>query len=125
MTGDHIRHVVESFTRRTNEERYARIANLSEIKGNDYNLNIPRYVDTFVPEPLPDIGSLLSDLEEIEKEERKTREDLCKMLGELVASPDEMKMIKRHRDLLKPKRENGLHQLTFEGYINDVSHKEN
>jgi type I restriction enzyme M protein len=125
MTEDHIRHVINAFNSRTDEERYCHVAALNEITGNDYNLNIPRYVDTFVPEPLPDIGSLLSDLEEIEKEERKTREDLYKTLGELVASPDEMKMIKRHRDLLKPKRENGLHQLTFEEYINDVSHKEN
>lgn len=125
MTEDHIGHVINAFNSRTDEERYCHVAALNEITGNDYNLNIPRYVDTFVPEPLPDIGSLLSDLEEIEKEERKTREDLYKTLGELVASPDEMKTIKRHRDLLKPKRENGLHQLTFEEYINDVSHKEN
>lgn len=125
MTEDHIQHVVDSFNQRKDEERYAHVANISEIEGNDYNLNIPRYVDTFVPEPLPDLKSLLSDIVEIEKEENKTKNELYKMLGDLTASPDDMKLIKKHRDLLKPKRDKRPHQLTFEEYLHDVSYKAN
>ena len=95
------------------------------MRGNDYNLNIPRYVDTYVPEPLPDIGALISDIFEIESEENKTKEVLYKMLGELTASPDDLRMIKKHRDLLKPKRKKEPHQLTIEEYLHDVSYKAN
>lgn len=125
MTEHHIQHVVDSFNRRKDEERYAHVADFSEMRGNDYNLNIPRYVDTYVPEPLPDIGSLLSDIFEIESEENKTKEVLYKMLGELTASPDDLQMIKKHRDLLKPKRKKEPHQLTLEEYLHDVSYKAN
>ena len=43
-------------------------ATLAEIRENDYNLNIPRYVDTFEEEPLVDIEEVERDIASIEKE---------------------------------------------------------
>src|SRR5699024_1803084 len=49
-------------------EKYARVVTLEEIKENDYNLNISRYIDKSVEEDLIDIPSVLTDIETIEIE---------------------------------------------------------
>ena len=83
------------------------------------NLNIPRYVDTFEPETLPDMEAILKELQKIENEERKTRKELYKMLGELVGSKGDMNVIKEHRKLLKPQNtRNTFRQMTLEDYEN-------
>ncbi|MCI2083201.1 MAG: N-6 DNA methylase [Bacteroidales bacterium] len=50
------------------EDKYAYIAIPSEIVENDYNLNIPRYVDTYEEEPEIDIKAVQNDIDVIEKE---------------------------------------------------------
>lgn len=50
------------------EERYAYVARREEIADNDYNLNIPRYVDTFEEEPEIDIAAVQQEIEALEKE---------------------------------------------------------
>ena len=76
------------------------MASYEEIKDNDFNLNIPRYVDTYEPEPLPDMKTLLKELEEIRQEERKTMSDLYEMLGDLVGPVEDMAIIDAHRQIL-------------------------
>jgi type I restriction enzyme M protein len=68
MLPEHIDKIVAAVSLRADIERFAHVATLQEIKDNDYNLNIPRYVDRYVPEPIPDLMELLSDLGAIEKE---------------------------------------------------------
>jgi type I restriction enzyme M protein len=43
-------------------DRYACVATFAEIKENDFNLNIPRYVDTFEPEPEIDITNVQAEI---------------------------------------------------------------
>lgn len=50
MEEEHIAKVVETYRKREAVERYSHLATPDEIVENDYNLNIPRYVDTFEPE---------------------------------------------------------------------------
>ena len=50
------------------EERYAYVARREEIADNDYNLNIPRYVDTFEEEPEIDIAAVQQEIDALEKE---------------------------------------------------------
>jgi type I restriction enzyme M protein len=50
------------------EEKYAYIATLDEIKENDYNLNIPRYVDTFEEEEPVHLTTVSNELKELAKE---------------------------------------------------------
>lgn len=119
MSQEQIRDVVGAFFARKDAEKYAHVASYQEIKYNDYNLNIPRYVDTFEPEPLPDMEALLKELQKIENEERKTRKELYKMLGELVGSKEDMNVMKEHRKLLKPQNtRNTFRQMTLEDYGN-------
>lgn len=46
-------------------DKYSHIATLEEIKENEYNLNIPRYVDTFEPEEEVDIAATQEEIKEI------------------------------------------------------------
>jgi type I restriction enzyme M protein len=50
-----IHKIVDVFTRQLEIPKYSRMVALSEIEGNDYNLNIPRYIDSSEPEDLQDI----------------------------------------------------------------------
>jgi len=51
--------------------KHARVVSLTEIEENEYNLNIPRYIDTFEPEPRLEIQEALKALESAEEEIRK------------------------------------------------------
>ena len=46
-------------------EKYSHVASLEEVKDNEYNLNIPRYVDTFEEEEIIDIEVVNKEIEEI------------------------------------------------------------
>ena len=65
---EHISKILETYVSRAETERYSHLASLDEIAGNDYNLNIPRYVDTFEPEKQIDVASVQREIEQIETE---------------------------------------------------------
>lgn len=67
-----IQKILDTYEKREDVKRYAHLATFDEIKENDFNLNIPRYVDTFVPEPPV-------DLKKVAKELTKTQKRLIKM----------------------------------------------
>ena len=64
-------------------ERYCTVAGLDEIKENDHNLNVSRYVDTIEPEVLVDIGDVLSMLRTLETERKALDDRLVHHLTEL------------------------------------------
>ena len=84
ITDTHIEKIVETYRHRKDVEKYAHVATLDEIIENDYNLNIPRYVDTFEEEEPIDLNQVLAELEtdneEIAKLEKTIQEQL-KLLG--------------------------------------------
>ena len=47
--------IIDTYKKREDVDKYAHVASIDEIKENDYNLNIPRYVDTFEEEPPIDL----------------------------------------------------------------------
>ena len=59
------------------------MATLDEIKENDYNLNIPRYVDTFEEEALVDIDDVKTNSKNIEDELSKVQKQMAKYMKEL------------------------------------------
>lgn len=105
MTNEQIQKTIDAFNCRTEKERFAHVATYSEVENNDYNLNIPRYVDTFVPEPLPKMEELLRDLKEIDAEEQKVKSALYEMLGQLEGSDEATDLVYQHRKILKPKKD--------------------
>ncbi|OAV74155.1 Type I restriction enzyme EcoKI M protein [Bacteroidales bacterium Barb7] len=65
------------------EEKYAYVATPSEIAENDYNLNIPRYVDTFEEEEEIDIQAVQQEIDSLEKELKAVQQKMNEYLKEL------------------------------------------
>lgn len=82
--------IINTYKERKDVERYAHVASFDEIKENDFNLNIPRYVDTFVPEPPVDLKKVAADLHETNIEIQKNQKELVGMLKELTSDDDDI-----------------------------------
>jgi len=78
-----IEKVVETFNRFETVEKYAYRATFEEIAENDFNLNIPRYVDTFVDEEEVDIKAVQVEIEGLEKQLADVRAEMQRHLQEL------------------------------------------
>lgn len=63
---EHIDKIVETYRNRTTIEKYSHLATLKEVEENDYNLNIPRYVDTFEAEEEIDIQAVMQEIKSLE-----------------------------------------------------------
>jgi type I restriction enzyme M protein len=87
MRPEHIDKIVAAYKARTNEEKYSHVASLESIKANDYNLNIPRYVDTFEAEEAIDLGAILAQLMELDKTSHATDATIAAFCKELGIAP--------------------------------------
>lgn len=68
LTGAHIAKIVATFQARKSVDKYAYLATPEEMAGNDYNLNIPRYVDTFEEEAEIDLMAVRAEREKLKAE---------------------------------------------------------
>jgi len=76
--------IITTLTDRKTEDKYSYVAKISEIKENDYNLNIPRYVDTFEEEEPIDLNEVVKEIRKIDQdmiELDKKITEYCKELG--------------------------------------------
>ena len=64
-------------------DKYSYLASYEDIKENDYNLNIPRYVDTFEEEEMVDIEEVKKNIANIEKELAEVQAQMKNYLEEL------------------------------------------
>lgn len=71
-----IEKILSAYKERKDIDKYAHLATFEEIKSNDFNLNIPRYVDTFEEEEPISIEETFKDFEEICKEEHELSQSL-------------------------------------------------
>lgn len=78
-----IEKVVATYSNFSEIEKYSHVANLEEIQENDYNLNIPRYVDTFEEEEPVDIEATKLEISRLENELVEVRSEMEKYLKEL------------------------------------------
>lgn len=83
MNEAHIEKVLETYRNRTEIEKYSHLASPGEIAENDFNLNIPRYVDTFEAEEEIDVAALQQDINRIETELVEVRSKMAGYLKEL------------------------------------------
>ena len=74
---------MQAYHARENVDKYAYVASFDEIKENDFNLNIPRYVDTFEEEELVDIDQVKQNIADIEAELAKVQAQMAKYMEEL------------------------------------------
>ena len=78
-----IEKIVKTYEERKDVEKYAHVATMDEIIANDYNLNIPRYVNTADEVEEIDLAKTTENIEEIDKEIDKVSKDLKEMFDQL------------------------------------------
>ena len=91
MREEHIDRVLELYNDRKPVDKVAYLASFEDIKANDYNLNIPRYVDTSEEEPEVDLRQLSASMRETNRAIKEGNDALLKMLGELTFADAETK----------------------------------
>ena len=79
----HVEAIFNAYSARVDVERFAHVASLEEIRANDYNLNIPRYVDTFEEEELGDIEEIQGNIMRLKAEINDVEAQMKKYLEEL------------------------------------------
>lgn len=88
LTDGNIAKIFDTYKTRKEIEKYSHRATLDEIKENDFNLNIPRYVDTFEEEEPINLNEVVKEIKQIDKEMVETDKKItgyCKELG--IESP--------------------------------------
>ena len=83
LRGQDIKKIIQTYKKRKNVDKYAYKANFKEIQENDFNLNIPRYVDTFEEEEEIDIRAVQKEIDNLEKKLAKTQKKMKEYLKEL------------------------------------------
>lgn len=83
LRDEDIEKIIKTYKERKEVEKYCHLATMEEIKENECNLNIPRYVDTFEEEEEIDLDALYDELEKIDKEDKEVTQELNKYLKEL------------------------------------------
>ncbi len=83
ITDEHIDKIVKTYEERKEVEKYCHIAKMDEIIENDYNLNIPRYVDTFEEEEAVDLQETFKKLDETQTKIADAKIEANKFLEEL------------------------------------------
>lgn len=88
MTDEHIKKIVDVYWKRETVEKFSNVVSLSEIRDNDYCLNVSRFIDTFEREEIPPISEITKDLIKCELEAKKATNDLLKMLQEICGDEE-------------------------------------
>ena len=83
LTEDNIAKIIETYKARESVDKYAYLASFDEIKENDFNLNIPRYVDTFEEEAEIDLDAVRSERLELKAELESLETEMAGFLKEL------------------------------------------
>ena len=83
LLDEHIEKILETCNERKDVEKYAHLAGFDEIAENDFNLNIPRYVDTFEEEEEIDIDAVQREIDRLEEELSRVRMEMAEKMKEI------------------------------------------
>lgn len=83
LSADHLDKIVNTYRARQRADRYAEVVKRQQIADNGYNLNIPRYVDTFEPEDEIDVAEVQKEILALEAKLAETRARMDGYLKEL------------------------------------------
>ncbi|WOD65673.1 type I restriction-modification system subunit M (plasmid) [Niallia taxi] len=101
LSKENIEKIVETYKKREDVDKYAHIASFDEIKENDFNLNIPRYVDTFEEEAPVDMATIGSTIQDIRKEKAELESNLYDMISSLQFDEENAEWIKGALEVFK------------------------
>ena len=82
---EHLKKILNAYEVRQKQEKYAHLASYDALKENDFNLNIPRYVDTFEEEAEIDIEAVQQEINKLEGELVEVRGKMANLLKEVAA----------------------------------------
>lgn len=88
MADVHIDSVLELYNKRETVEKEAYLASFEDIEKNDFNLNIPRYVDNFEKEEEIDLNALLNDMKDTDRQMAEAQGEFVSMLKELTSDDE-------------------------------------
>ena len=75
--------IMEAYINRKDVDKFAHVASMEEIEENGFNLNIPRYVDTFEPEPEIDLNEVAGEIRKLQAEIKDIDKELKPFFDEL------------------------------------------
>jgi len=101
LTQDNIDKIVDTYKKRESIEKFSHLANFEEIEGNDFNLNIPRYVDTFEEEEPIDMAEVGTEMKKIRKEKAELECNLLDMISSLQYGEENAEWIKGAIEVFK------------------------
>ncbi len=84
LMDEHMEKILNAYEARQKQEKYAHLASYDELKENDFNLNIPRYVDTFEEEAEIDIEAVQQEIDTLEGELAEVRGKMANLLKEVA-----------------------------------------
>jgi type I restriction enzyme M protein len=87
LSDAHLDKIVATYKARENVDKYAYVADFAEVKENAFNLNIPRYVDTFEEEEEIDIRAVQEEIDELDAELAQIQGQMQGYLKELGYAP--------------------------------------
>lgn len=88
MTDEHIDSVIDLYNRRETVEKESFLAEFADIEKNDFNLNIPRYVDNFEKEEEIDLETLMDNMRQTEEEINRIRGEFVSLMKDLTSSDE-------------------------------------
>jgi type I restriction enzyme M protein len=83
LSEEHIQKIIDTFNAREDVDKYAHVSAFEEISENDFNLNIPRYVDTFEEEEPIDVDAVQLEIDALEKELAEVKVKMAQKLKEI------------------------------------------
>lgn len=81
---EHVKQIFDWYESYNDVENYVKVASLSEIEENDFNLNIPLYIEKIVEDDLPSVDEALADLKAAWKESQKAEEKFRNTLNNFI-----------------------------------------
>jgi type I restriction enzyme M protein len=83
LSSEHLDKIMATYSARVEVEKYAHVAEVAEIRENDFNLNIPRYVDTFEEEEEIDVDAVQQEIDALENELTTVRAKMAEKLTQI------------------------------------------
>ncbi len=88
MTDEHIESIINLYNNRETVEKESFLASFEDLEKNDFNLNIPRYVDNFEKEEEIDLDTLLADMKQTDEEIVNVQGEFVNLLKDLTSSDE-------------------------------------
>lgn len=81
----HVKRALDTYKRWCSSDKYSSVVTFDDMKENDFNLNIPRYVDTFEPVKVKPLAEIVKDMQETDRQIQKNANDFLLMLDQLTS----------------------------------------